>query len=146
MLANDLNPISYKYLQQNVTLNKVQRNVTAFNMDGRAFIRQQCNLGEAAAAAELQQHDGMYSGNWLHICCALTSTSPSLVTFLAKQSVFKKQLHVLDSGVECVCTKLLEHDAADIDCKLAQVQILHGHYRHLVSQGLLTCQLLQQGL
>lgn len=61
VLANDLNPISYKYLQQNVILNKVQRNVTAFNMDGRAFIRQQCNLAEAAAAAELQKRDGRYS-------------------------------------------------------------------------------------
>lgn len=61
MLANDLNPISYKYLEQNISLNKVQKNVTAFNIDGRAFIRQQCNLAEGATAAELQKRSGMYS-------------------------------------------------------------------------------------
>lgn len=49
MLANDLNPVSYKYLQQNIALNKVQKSVTASNMDGRAFIRLQCNLAQAAA-------------------------------------------------------------------------------------------------
>ncbi|KAL3139888.1 hypothetical protein ABBQ38_004182 [Trebouxia sp. C0009 RCD-2024] len=52
VLANDLNPISYKYLQQNITLNKVQKNVTAFNMDGRAFIRQQCDLAQPAAGPQ----------------------------------------------------------------------------------------------
>ena len=56
MLANDLNPVSYRYLQQNIKLNKVHRNVTAFNMDGREFIRTTCGLTEAAA--ELQQHAG----------------------------------------------------------------------------------------
>ena len=68
VLANDLNPISYKYLQQNIILNKVQRNVTAFNMDGRAFIRQQCNLAEAAAAAEVQPRCGMYSARQVVAC------------------------------------------------------------------------------
>ena len=56
MLANDLNPISYKYLQQNIKLNKVQSQVTAFNRDGREFMRQQCDLTEAAV--DLQQRDG----------------------------------------------------------------------------------------
>ena len=56
VLANDLNPISYKYLQQNIKLNKVQSRVTAFNRDGRDFIRQQCDLGKAAV--DLQQRDG----------------------------------------------------------------------------------------
>ena len=37
--ANDLNPKSYYYLQQNVNKNKVQQLVKCFNMDGREFVR-----------------------------------------------------------------------------------------------------------
>ncbi|TST98538.1 tRNA (guanine(37)-N1)-methyltransferase [Bagarius yarrelli] len=37
--ANDLNPESYKWLQHNSKLNKVQSKVTTFNLDGREFIR-----------------------------------------------------------------------------------------------------------
>ncbi|RUS15703.1 Met-10+ like-protein-domain-containing protein [Jimgerdemannia flammicorona] len=37
--ANDLNPASYKYLQENVTLNKIKTGIYAYNLDGRDFIR-----------------------------------------------------------------------------------------------------------
>ncbi|EFN88087.1 tRNA (guanine-N(1)-)-methyltransferase [Harpegnathos saltator] len=39
VLANDLNPESYKWLQINVTANKIKNNFKAFNMDGRDFLR-----------------------------------------------------------------------------------------------------------
>lgn len=39
VLANDLNPNSYKYLQKNIADNKVQQHVRAFCEDGRDFIR-----------------------------------------------------------------------------------------------------------
>lgn len=39
VLANDLNPESYKWLQHNCKLNKVESKVRTFNMDGRAFIQ-----------------------------------------------------------------------------------------------------------
>lgn len=39
VLANDLNPESYRWLQHNCKLNKVESKVRAFNLDGRAFIR-----------------------------------------------------------------------------------------------------------
>ncbi|OWA51929.1 tRNA (guanine(37)-N1)-methyltransferase [Hypsibius exemplaris] len=39
VLANDLNPVSYDYLLKNITLNKVGNRVTAYNLDGRDFIR-----------------------------------------------------------------------------------------------------------
>ncbi|KAJ3127362.1 tRNA(m(1)G37)methyltransferase [Nowakowskiella sp. JEL0407] len=42
--ANDLNPESFKYLTQNIKLNKLQGNVQAFNMDGGDFIRQSVSL------------------------------------------------------------------------------------------------------
>lgn len=39
VLANDLNPDSYSYLNENIKLNKVQ-SLRAFNLDGREFIRE----------------------------------------------------------------------------------------------------------
>ncbi|XP_015229732.1 PREDICTED: tRNA (guanine(37)-N1)-methyltransferase [Cyprinodon variegatus] len=39
VLANDLNPESYRWLQHNCKLNKVQSKVQTFNLDGRDFIR-----------------------------------------------------------------------------------------------------------
>ncbi|SMN19726.1 similar to Saccharomyces cerevisiae YHR070W TRM5 tRNA(m(1)G37)methyltransferase, methylates a tRNA base adjacent to the anticodon that has a role in prevention of frameshifting [Maudiozyma saulgeensis] len=40
VLANDLNPESFKYLQENILLNKVDTTVKPFNLDGAEFIRQ----------------------------------------------------------------------------------------------------------
>ncbi|XP_077586936.1 tRNA (guanine(37)-N(1))-methyltransferase isoform X2 [Stigmatopora nigra] len=37
--ANDLNPESYKWLQHNSKVNKVEGKVKSFNLDGRAFVR-----------------------------------------------------------------------------------------------------------
>ncbi|XP_035543789.1 tRNA (guanine(37)-N1)-methyltransferase 1 isoform X2 [Juglans regia] len=37
--ANDLNPYAVEYLERNCVLNKVERRVEVFNMDGRRFIR-----------------------------------------------------------------------------------------------------------
>ncbi|KAJ1930949.1 tRNA(m(1)G37)methyltransferase, partial [Linderina pennispora] len=37
--ANDLNPASFAAMQENIPLNKVQKRMQAFNMDGRDFIR-----------------------------------------------------------------------------------------------------------
>lgn len=39
VFANDLNPESYRWLQHNCKLNKVESRVHTFNLDGRAFIR-----------------------------------------------------------------------------------------------------------
>ncbi|XP_061468384.1 tRNA (guanine(37)-N1)-methyltransferase isoform X2 [Rhineura floridana] len=38
VFANDLNPESYKWLQRNCKLNKVDKKVKVFNMDGRDFL------------------------------------------------------------------------------------------------------------
>lgn len=51
VLANDLNPSSFKYLQQNIQLNKVQSKVQAFNMDGRSFVRHLCSPQPVIPAA-----------------------------------------------------------------------------------------------
>ena len=57
--ANDLNPASHKYLEENVCLNKVAAAVRASCLDGRAFIRQMCRgwtlPGQHQAAEVWQQ-------------------------------------------------------------------------------------------
>lgn len=40
VLANDLNPESYRWLCENTKLNKLQRLITCSNLDGREFIQQ----------------------------------------------------------------------------------------------------------
>ncbi|CAG8574623.1 15048_t:CDS:10 [Funneliformis caledonium] len=37
--ANDLNPVSYKYLQENISLNKVNSKIYPYNLDGYDFIK-----------------------------------------------------------------------------------------------------------
>lgn len=44
VLANDLNPESFKYLQSNSSFNKTDDLVSCFNMDGRQFIRSSVDL------------------------------------------------------------------------------------------------------
>lgn len=44
VLANDLNPESFKYLQHNINSNKVSDFVNPLNLDGREFIRQSPTL------------------------------------------------------------------------------------------------------
>lgn len=44
VLANDLNPESFKYLQENIALNKVGQMVKPFNLDGAEFIRESPRL------------------------------------------------------------------------------------------------------
>nr|XP_033326018.1 tRNA (guanine(37)-N1)-methyltransferase isoform X1 [Megalopta genalis] len=39
VLANDLNPESYKWLKRNAEINKVKSNIKSFNMDGREFLK-----------------------------------------------------------------------------------------------------------
>ncbi|KAJ3412038.1 tRNA (guanine(37)-N1)-methyltransferase [Chytridiales sp. JEL 0842] len=40
VFANDLNPVSYQYLGENIAINKVGHLVRAYNMDGRDFVHQ----------------------------------------------------------------------------------------------------------
>ncbi|KAK6455003.1 Met-10+ like-protein-domain-containing protein [Scheffersomyces xylosifermentans] len=44
VLANDLNPESYKYLQENIKINHTEDFVHSYNLDGREFIRESPKL------------------------------------------------------------------------------------------------------
>lgn len=39
VLANDLNPVAFEYLEKNIKLNKIGNRVVPFNMDARAYLR-----------------------------------------------------------------------------------------------------------
>lgn len=56
--ANDLNPESYKWLLHNCKLNKVDKKVQAFNVDGREFIRTilKKELSEYIKSTEKKKH------------------------------------------------------------------------------------------
>ncbi|CAG8482574.1 5097_t:CDS:10 [Ambispora leptoticha] len=55
--ANDLNPVSYKYLQENSVLNKVQSKIFSYNMDGRDFIRKVVKDLHASLASSYNNND-----------------------------------------------------------------------------------------
>lgn len=52
VLANDLNPESYKYLKENIVSNNVQHFARSFNLDGREFIRESPKLLEEWVKSE----------------------------------------------------------------------------------------------
>jgi tRNA (guanine37-N1)-methyltransferase len=61
VFANDLNPISYKYLVQNIQDNKVKDRVKAFNVDGRKFIVESLKIvNEKESWKDFQQNVEIY--------------------------------------------------------------------------------------
>ncbi|CAG2103717.1 unnamed protein product [Medioppia subpectinata] len=101
VLANDLNPESYKWLQHNCQLNKVQHMVSTYNMDARDFI-----------ATVIRQHlidrintfDGTESTRQYHVVMNLPSLA---IQFL---DAFKGLLHSVEPSsykinpiIHCYC-------------------------------------------
>lgn len=76
VLGNDLNPVSYEYLVQNINLNKLRSNATAFNLCGREFVRQLASglIGPPAAASGYQT-DGA-SIPFDHVVMNLPASAP----------------------------------------------------------------------
>lgn len=52
VLANDLNPESFKYLKENIILNKTQKFVRPYNLDGAEFIKRSLSLLQNWRATE----------------------------------------------------------------------------------------------
>lgn len=53
VLANDLNPQCFNYLQQNIKLNKVQKLIIPFNMDARLFAKKIVEMGNDSSQDEV---------------------------------------------------------------------------------------------
>jgi len=64
VLANDLNPASFTWLQRNVKKNKVHGFVTCFNQDGREFIR---TTMASDLVTRLNKEDNNSSGSTFHV-------------------------------------------------------------------------------
>lgn len=74
VLANDLNPESYKWLNENIKLNKVKQEVKTFNMDGREFVREhvKCHMLE-------RWMDDTYQSYKMHIIMNLPALAVSFL-------------------------------------------------------------------
>ncbi|KAA6423720.1 MAG: tRNA (guanine(37)-N1)-methyltransferase [Trebouxia sp. A1-2] len=128
VLANDLNPNSFKYLEQNIKLNKVSSKVTAFNMDGRSFIRQQCNPSARGAQpqdrtdAEPAQPSGAADASLQPALTAafdhaIMNLPASAIEFLdAFHGAFDSRAHVEAQLplVHCYCFQRKDESHADV--------------------------------
>ena len=85
--ANDLNPASHKYLEENVCLNKVAAAVRASCLDGRAFIRQMCRgwtlPGQHQAAEVWQQAIAQFPTGLIPVCQSTQAACSMQATNLA---------------------------------------------------------------
>ena len=55
VIANDLNPACYEYLQKNIQMNKVNKLVIPFNMDARAFVRKVVEASKDSKQTEIPE-------------------------------------------------------------------------------------------
>lgn len=55
--ANDLNPVSFEWMQKNIKANKITKGIYPYNMDGREFIRQAVKDLQATSANEFKTFD-----------------------------------------------------------------------------------------
>ncbi|DBB06618.1 TPA: hypothetical protein ACH3X1_012140 [Trebouxia sp. C0004] len=128
VLANDLNPNSFKYLEQNIKLNKVSSKVTAFNMDARDFIRQQCSPSpdgaqpqdrtdaepaQPSGAADASPHPALAAA-FDH---AIMNLPASAIEFLdAFHGAFNSRAHLEEQLplVHCYCFQRKDESHADV--------------------------------
>lgn len=94
VFANDLNPMSYKWMVENIKSNKVLDRVMAYNMDGREFIRRSIDFlndkaviktlrdhGEARIKGKFASKSGKEAAEKLFASFPLSDTNTSLTMF-----------------------------------------------------------------
>lgn len=102
--ANDLNPNSYEALLKNIKLNKVDRQIQAYNMDGREFVKSMVKkLSDSPTEEKLFDH-------------VVMNLPASAVQFL---DVFKglltyNQSHPILPMVHCYCFSKAEDPIEDV--------------------------------
>lgn len=98
VIANDLNPHSYAWLNHNVTLNKVSDRVNTYNMDGREFIQKVVGEG-------LVQH--LADNRHVHVCMNLpalaTEFLDAFVGLLSGRENLNEQVKNSDVKIHCYC-------------------------------------------
>ncbi|KAH7932834.1 hypothetical protein HPB49_003341 [Dermacentor silvarum] len=98
VIANDLNPHSYTWLNHNVTLNKVSDRVTTYNMDGREFIQKV--MGET-----LVKH--LADDKHVHVCMNLpalaTEFLDAFVGLLSGRENLNEEVKNCHVKIHCYC-------------------------------------------
>lgn len=89
VLANDLNPESYKWLQHNMKRNKCQNMAKTFNKDGRDFILQ--DLKQDLLKRWQLNSDGRSANYKIHITMNLPAMAVEFLS--AFRGLFKKEFH-----------------------------------------------------
>jgi len=56
VIANDLNPACYEYIQKNIKINKVDKLVVPFNMDAREFVKYCVNASKDSSQTKIPEH------------------------------------------------------------------------------------------
>ncbi|KAI8371428.1 Met-10+ like-protein-domain-containing protein [Radiomyces spectabilis] len=117
--ANDLNPESYRWLNENKTINKISDNLHTYNMDGREFIRQ--------AVKDLQATGS--DSEWKtfnHFVMNLPATAIEFLDafrglYRDQKSVFESTPHAKLPMIHCHCFTKSPNPADDIAERIQQV-------------------------
>ncbi|KAI8137185.1 Met-10+ like-protein-domain-containing protein [Fennellomyces sp. T-0311] len=84
--ANDLNPASYQWLNENIKLNKITKGISTYNLDGREFIRK--------AVEDLQAT----SNDWKTFDHFVMNLPATAMEFLGMQKVQRSSFFTSDAN------------------------------------------------
>ncbi|KAH8548165.1 guanine(37)-N1-methyltransferase [Umbelopsis sp. PMI_123] len=100
--ANDLNPVSYKWMLENIKLNKIKDNFRAYNLDGREFIH------KAIADLDLVLNTGEKWKTYDHFVMNLPATAIEFLdafrgAYRSKKAIYEQSGSPKLPMVHCHC-------------------------------------------
>ncbi|KAJ8663226.1 hypothetical protein O0I10_001403, partial [Lichtheimia ornata] len=118
--ANDLNPVSFEWLNENVKLNKIKSGIHTYNLDGREFIRRAVQDLQATANSDTEWK------TFDHFVMNLPATA---IEFLdAFRGLYREHKHRFDAAptaklpmIHCHCFTKSPEPANDIYERVSQV-------------------------
>ncbi|KAL9952179.1 hypothetical protein ACROYT_G039394 [Oculina patagonica] len=108
--GNDLNPASYEALLKNAKLNRVEKKIHAFNMDGRDFVRKMVQLSfpPASSFSSSSSTDQGLQGNaskilqpFTHVVMNLPASAVEFVDVF--QGLYSAHRHAALPTIHCYC-------------------------------------------
>ncbi|XP_078000991.1 tRNA (guanine(37)-N(1))-methyltransferase-like [Glandiceps talaboti] len=121
VLANDLNPESYKWLVKNAKVNKVQDRVKCYNLDGRDFIKKV--LKEETLKEKLKP-DTLVEGNSVHVIMNLPALALEFLdSFKGLYTDLSDEVkgNITIPTVHCHCFSKSEEPARDVQEKAEEI-------------------------
>ncbi|KAI9283712.1 hypothetical protein BC943DRAFT_327543 [Umbelopsis sp. AD052] len=100
--ANDLNPVSYKWMMENIKLNKIKDNLRGYNLDGREFIH------KAIADLDLAMNGGDKWKTFDHFVMNLPATAIEFLdafrgAYKSKKTIYEQSGSPKLPMVHCHC-------------------------------------------